>query len=34
MSHTSGVSRWDPPFTVEDMYDSTTATGRLATQAP
>jgi CubicO group peptidase (beta-lactamase class C family) len=34
MSHTSGVAGWDPPFTVEDMYDWTTATERLAGQAP
>ncbi|GAA3184672.1 EstA family serine hydrolase [Blastococcus jejuensis] len=34
MSHTSGVSGWDPPFTVEDMYDWTTSTERLAQQRP
>ena len=34
MSHTSGVSGWDPPFTVEDMYDWEAATTRLAAQAP
>ena len=34
ISHTSGVSGWDPPFTVEDMYDWETATSRLAAQAP
>ncbi len=34
LSHTSGVSGWDPPFTVEDMYDWDTATARLAAQAP
>jgi len=34
MSHTSGVAGWDPPFTVEDMYDWTTATERLAGQRP
>jgi len=34
MSHTSGVSGWDPPFTVEDMYDWELATSRLAQQAP
>ena len=34
MSHTSGVSGWDPPFTVEDMYDWQAATTRLAGQAP
>ena len=34
LSHTSGVSGWDQPFTVEDMYDWETATARLAAQAP
>jgi CubicO group peptidase (beta-lactamase class C family) len=34
MSHSSGVAGWDPPFTVEDMYDWDTATSRLAAQAP
>ena len=34
MAHTSGVSGWDKPFTVEDMYDWETATARLAAQAP
>src|SRR3954469_22108116 len=34
MSHTSGVAGWDPPFTVEDMYDWELATERLAAQAP
>jgi CubicO group peptidase (beta-lactamase class C family) len=34
MSHTSGVAGWDPPFTVEDMYDWDTSTARLAAQAP
>jgi CubicO group peptidase (beta-lactamase class C family) len=34
MSHTSGVAGWDPPFTVEDMYDWELATSRLAAQAP
>jgi len=34
LSHTSGVSGWDPPFTVEDMYDWTASTERLAAQAP
>jgi CubicO group peptidase (beta-lactamase class C family) len=34
MSHTSGVSGWDPPFAVEDMYDWELATSRLAAQAP
>ena len=30
MSHTSGVAGWDPPFTVEDMYDWKSSTERLA----
>ncbi|OUZ11733.1 serine hydrolase [Aeromicrobium sp. PE09-221] len=34
MSHTSGVSGWEPPFVVTDMYDWDTATSRLAAQAP
>ena len=34
MSHTSGVAGWDPPFTVEDMYDWETSVARLAAQAP
>ena len=34
LAHTSGVSGWDPPFTVEDMYDWDTSTARLAAQAP
>lgn len=34
MSHTSGVSGWDQPVTVEDMYDRETSTARLATQVP
>jgi CubicO group peptidase (beta-lactamase class C family) len=34
MSHTSGVSGWDQPFVVEDMYDWDKATARLAEQAP
>jgi CubicO group peptidase (beta-lactamase class C family) len=34
MSHTSGVSGWDAPFVVEDMYDWDAATRRLAGQAP
>ena len=34
LSHTSGVSGWDAPFTVEDMYDWASSTGRLAAQAP
>nr|WP_233517763.1 serine hydrolase domain-containing protein [Geodermatophilus sp. LHW52908] len=34
MAHTSGVAGWDPPFTVEEMYDWDTSVARLATQAP
>jgi CubicO group peptidase (beta-lactamase class C family) len=34
MSHTSGVSGWDAPFAVEDMYDLPSSTRRLADQAP
>jgi CubicO group peptidase (beta-lactamase class C family) len=34
MAHTSGVSGWDQPVTVEDMYDWERSTSRLAEQAP
>jgi CubicO group peptidase (beta-lactamase class C family) len=34
MSHTSGVSGWDQPFSVRDMYDWETACERLAAQRP
>jgi CubicO group peptidase (beta-lactamase class C family) len=34
LSHTSGVSGWDAPFVVQDMYDWTSSTERLAGQAP
>ena len=34
LAHTSGVSGWDPPFALEDMYDLEAATARLAGQAP
>ena len=34
MSHTSGVSGWDAPFTIEDMYDWELSTSRLAAQKP
>ena len=34
MSHTSGVSGWEQPFAVEDMYDWEKSTSRLAAQAP
>ena len=34
LSHTSGVSGWNAPFTVEEMYDWDRSTARLAAQAP
>lgn len=34
MAHTSGVSGWDQPFVVTDMYDWEESTTRLAEQAP
>ena len=34
MSHTSGVSGWDPPFVGEDMYDWENSVAKLAAQAP
>jgi CubicO group peptidase (beta-lactamase class C family) len=34
LSHTSGVSGWDQPATIEDMYDWETSTARLAAQVP
>ncbi|WNV86318.1 serine hydrolase domain-containing protein [Umezawaea sp. Da 62-37] len=34
LGHTSGVSGWETPFAVEDMYDWDTATKRLAAQKP
>jgi CubicO group peptidase (beta-lactamase class C family) len=34
LSHTSGVSGWDPPITVEDLYDWDKSTALLAAQAP
>jgi CubicO group peptidase (beta-lactamase class C family) len=34
MSHTSGVSGWDLPFEVTDLYDTEGAAARLAAQAP
>lgn len=34
MSHTSGVSGWDRPWTVEDMYDWDKSVAQLARQAP
>ena len=34
MSHTSGVSGWEPPFAIEDIYDWEKSTSHLARQAP
>ncbi|MER5479034.1 serine hydrolase domain-containing protein [Streptomyces sp. NPDC002734] len=34
LSHTSGLSGWEQPFSVEDLYDWPTASARLAAQAP
>lgn len=34
LSHTSGLSGWDPPFTTDDMYDWDKSTKLLAAQAP
>ena len=34
MSHTSGVSGWEAPFTIADMYDWELSTSRLAAQKP
>ncbi|MGW5917360.1 serine hydrolase domain-containing protein [Nocardia fluminea] len=34
LSHTSGVSGWDKPITLSDIYDTDAAAARLATQAP
>lgn len=34
MSHTSGVSGWEQPVTVEDLYDWEKSTAMLARQAP
>lgn len=34
MSHTSGVSGWEQPLTLEDLYDWEKSTALLATQAP
>lgn len=34
LSHTSGVSGWDAPFSTEDMYDWDKSTAALAAQAP
>jgi CubicO group peptidase (beta-lactamase class C family) len=34
MSHTSGVSGWNQPITVDDIYDWEASTSKLAAQAP
>src|SRR5262249_21086324 len=34
LSHTSGVSGWEQPITVEDLYDWDKSTAMLAAQAP
>lgn len=34
LSHTSGLSGWEQPFSMEDLYDWPTASARLAAQAP
>jgi CubicO group peptidase (beta-lactamase class C family) len=34
LSHTSGVSGWERPFSIRDMYDWDEATERLAQQSP
>ncbi|MGY2127732.1 serine hydrolase domain-containing protein [Blastococcus sp. SYSU DS0617] len=34
LSHTSGVSGWEQPFSIRDMYDWHAATERLAQQRP
>ena len=34
LSHTSGVSGWDQPIVIEDLYDWEKSTARLAAQAP
>lgn len=34
LAHTSGVSGWEQPVTVEDIYDWDTSCARLAAQAP
>jgi CubicO group peptidase (beta-lactamase class C family) len=34
LSHTSGVSGWEKPITVEDLYDWDNSTALLAAQAP
>lgn len=34
LSHTSGVSGWEPPFTLQEMYDHDVAVAHLAAQTP
>lgn len=34
LAHTSGVSGWEPPFAVEELYDWPKSTEKLAAQAP
>ncbi|GAA3491927.1 serine hydrolase domain-containing protein [Streptomyces cremeus] len=34
LAHTSGLSGWEQPFTMDDLYDRPTASARLAAQAP
>lgn len=34
LSHSSGLSAWDPPFSVTEFYDLKDSTERLAKQAP
>ncbi len=34
MSHTSGLSGWEMPFTLDDIYDREKSTAQLAAQAP
>jgi CubicO group peptidase (beta-lactamase class C family) len=34
LSHTSGVSGWEQPFAIDDLYDWDKATSHLAAQAP
>jgi CubicO group peptidase (beta-lactamase class C family) len=34
LAHTSGLSGWEQPFCIEDLYDRPTASARLAAQAP
>ncbi|MCX5206254.1 beta-lactamase family protein [Streptomyces sp. NBC_00237] len=34
LAHTSGLSGWQQPFTMDDLYDGPTASARLAAQAP